>query len=99
MHPKADKSKKNILTEKNIFLINQLYIGGESGNFFDYFFGMYGEELVLNLIYLIKDIGKLIDNVKYFTSDNLSILEDYIICKYNMNKNNLEFNESEKTSL
>ena len=39
--------------------------------FLDYFFGLYEGELFLNLIYLNEDIGKLIDNVKYFTNDNL----------------------------
>ena len=86
--------------DKNVyFRINQDHIGGESGNFLDYFFGTHEDELVLNLIYLIKNIGKLIDNVKYFTDSNLKILKKYIIYKYELDKRGIQFIEDENSSL
>jgi len=90
-----DKDKKVV----NYFRINQDHTGGESGNFLDYFFGIYEDELVLNLIYLIKDIGKLIDNVKYFTNSSLKILKKYIIYKYELCKRGIQFIEDENSSL
>ena len=95
MEPKNGKNKNN----SNYFVINQRYLGGESGNFLDYFFGIYEDELILNLIYLTEDIGKLIDNVKYFTNENLNILKKYIIYKYIMSKNGIKFEERDNKSL
>ena len=77
MIPKTNKILK--IFEKNIFYINRKFEGGEGGNFFEYFFGLDEDgELILDLIYNIKYIGKLIDNVQYFTSENLEILKEYI---------------------
>jgi len=56
---------KNIIINSNdinTFKINQNNIGGESGNFLNIFFGFQDNQLILNLIYLIKNIGKLFDN-------------------------------------
>ena len=94
-------SKLNDINYNNLnyFKINQNYIGRESGNFLDYFFGFHEGELVLNLIYLIKDIGKLINNVKYFTNDNLKILKKYIIYKYELNERGIQFDEDKNSSL
>ena len=94
-------SKLNDINNNNLnyFKINQNYIGRESGNFLDYFFGFHEGELVLNLIYLIKDIGKLINNVKYFTNDNLKILKKYIIYKYELNERGIQFDEDKNSSL
>lgn len=91
--------KNEINKNKDYFIINQRYDGGESGNFLDYFFGTYEDELVLNLIYLTKDIGKLIDNVKYFTKENLDILRKYIIYKYTLSEKGIEYATKENTSL
>lgn len=94
-------SKLNDINNNNLnyFKINQNYIGRESGNFLDYFFGFHEGVLVLNLIYLIKDIGKLINNVKYFTNDNLKILKKYIIYKYELNERGIQFDEDKNSSL
>ena len=81
------------------FYINQKRFEGEGGNFFEYFFGFYDNEPIIDLIYQIQDVGKLIDNVKYFTSEKLDVLKNYIIYKYVLSRNNIEFNESENTSL
>ena len=91
-----DRQNKN---NPNYFIINQHYVGGESGNFLDYFFGMYEGELIINLIYLIEDIGKLIDNVKYFTKENLNILKKYIVYRYILSKKSIKFEGRENTSL
>ena len=91
-----DRQNKN---NSNYFIINQRYIGGESGNFLDYFFGMYEGELIINLIYLIEGIGKLIDNVKYFTKENLKILKKYIVYRYILSKKTIKFEGRENTSL
>ena len=83
-----DKDKKVV----NYFRINQDQI------FLDYFFGTYEDELILNLMYLIKDVGKLIDNVKYFTNSSLKILKKYIIYKYELDKRGIQFIEDENSS-
>ena len=93
------KSNDTNINNLNYFKMNRDYIGEERGNFLDYFFGFHEGELVLNLIYLIKDIGKLINNVKYFTNDNLKILRKYIIYKYELSEKGIEFNEDENSSL
>ena len=91
-----DRQNKN---NSNYFIINQRYVGGESGNFLDYFFGMYEGKLIINLIYLIEGIGKLIDNVKYFTKENLKILKKYIVYRYILSKKTIKFEGRENTSL
>ena len=94
------KNVNNIdYSNENNFYINQKRFEGESGNFFEYFFGFYDNELVIDLIYQIPDAGKLIDNVKYFTSEKLDVLRNYIIYKYVLSKNKIEFIERENTSL
>ena len=72
MIPKSEKNK-NYSNEDNFF-VQQGNYEGESGNFFEYFFGFYEDELVIYLIYSISDIGKLIDNVQYFISEKLDTL-------------------------
>ena len=81
------------------FVKFQYYIGRENDNFFDYFFGKFDDELILNLIYLTKDIGKLIDNVKYFINKNLKILKKYIIYKYILTQKGIKFEGKDNTSL
>ena len=83
----------------NYLMIDQLNEGGESDYFFDYFFGIYEDELILNLIYVTENIGKLIDNVKYFTSENLNILKKYIIYKHILSQKCIKFDGKENTSL
>jgi hypothetical protein len=98
MIPKTNKILK--IFEKNIFYINRKFEGGEGGNFFEYFFGLDEDgELILDLIYNIKYIGKLIDNVQYFTSENLEILKEYIIYKYKISEKNIEYIDKENTCL
>ena len=87
------------LSSEDYFKINQKENGGESGNFFEYFFGFFEDELILDLIYLIEDIGKLIDNVKYFTCESLEILKKYITYKYIMCKRNINFVEKENRGI
>ena len=74
-------------------------ISGESGNFFEYFFGIFRGELVIDLIYSCASIGKLIDNVQYFTSDNIDILRNYIIYKYIITKKGIPFNQQHNSLL
>ena len=97
MTNKHDKTIEN--KAKNYFKINQRYIGGESGNFLDYFFGIFNNQLIMDLIYEINYIGKLIDNAKYFTEPNLETLKKYIIFKYITSEKNIEFEEKEDTNL
>ena len=84
---------------EDYFKVNQLKNEGESGNFFEYFFGMHEGELVTDLFYTINDAGKLLDNVKYFTSDNIEILRKYIINKSIIAQKCIKFAEDEKRSL
>jgi len=73
---------------------------GESGNFIDYFFGFYNGELIFDyLFYSIKNIGKLIDNVSFFTSPDLKTISEYIITKYRIQSKNINFEEKSGTSL
>ncbi len=73
---------------------------GESGNFIDYFFGFYNGELIFDyLFYSIKNIGKLIDNVSYFTSPDLKTINEYIIKKYRIQSKNINFEEKTGASL
>ena len=98
MIPKLYKILK--IFEKNTFYINSEFEGGEGGNFFEYFFGLDEDgELILDLIYNIKYIGKLIDNVKYFTYENLETLKEYIIYKNMISEKNIEYNDKENTCL
>ena len=48
---------------------------------------------------MTKDIGKLIDNVKYFTNENLKILKKYIIYKYILTQKGIKFEGKDNTSL
>ena len=58
-------------------------LSGESGKFFEYFFGKYTNNvLVIDLIFKIDYIGNLLDNVKYFVKEDLQELQKYIINKY-----------------
>ena len=87
-------------SNENNFYINQKRFEVESGNFLlEYFFGFYDNEFVIDLIYQIPDVGKLIDNVKYFTSEKLDVLKNYIIYKYVLSRVNIEFIENENTIL
>lgn len=97
MVPRNSKKDKNNII--NYFMIDQRNEGGESGSFFDYFFGIYEDDLILNLIYVTEDIGKLIDNVKYFTSENLNILKKYIIYKHILSEKGIKFDGKGNTSL
>lgn len=69
------------------------YEKGESGKFFEYFFGIFDGQLILDYIYKIDDIGKLFDNVDYFVKENLSELQKYIINKYKIQHYKLTFKE------
>jgi len=72
---------------------------GESGKFFEYFFGLYSNELIIDLIYKVKYIGKLIDYVDYFVKENLNVIKDYIICKYQIKEKNIEYNDYNELTL
>ena len=78
---------------------------GESGKFFEYFFGKYDEnKLIIDLIYKIDYVGNLFDNVDYFVKENLNDLQKYLINKYLLNKSksityddtNLSFEDENK---
>ena len=66
---------------------------GESGKFFEYFFGLYYGELVIDLIYKVNYIGKLIDNVKYFAEKDLNIITQYITYKHLIYEKKIKYNE------
>jgi len=97
MIPKTEKNK-NYLNE-DYFFVEQRNYEGESGNFLEYFLGFYEDELVIDLLYSISDIGKLIDNVQYFTSEKLDVLKNYIINKYIISIKKIDFKEKDNTSL
>ena len=95
-------SKKKINQDslsQNNFYINKDYELEESGNFLEYFFGIYNGELVLDLIYNIPDIDYLMDNVKYFVSETLDIVKNYIICKYVLSEKKIKYEEKDKSTL
>ena len=97
MIPKTEINKKYL--NEDYFFVEQRNYEGESGNFLEYFFGFYEDELVFDLLYSISDIGKLIDNVQYFTSEKLDVLKNYIINKYIMSIKKIDFKEKDNTSL
>ena len=66
---------------------------GESGKFFEYFFGLHFGRLVIDLIYEANYIGKLIDNVQYFLKDDLSIIKKYITYKYLITEKKIKYDE------
>ena len=77
---------------------------GERGKFLEYFFGEYNKRLIIDLIFKIGYIGKLLDNVDYFVKENLEDLQKYIINKYKITNyasikyddNDLSFEEENK---
>lgn len=99
MFPKPLKNTNIDYSNDLNFFVEQDKYEGESGNFFEYFFGFYEDELILDLIYKIDNVGKLINNVIYFTSEKLDVLQKYIINKYILQKNKIEYFEKESTTL
>ena len=97
MIPKSEKNLYDI--NENYFFINKEKYVGEGGNFFEYFFGIYEDDMVIDLIHEISDVGKLIDNIKYFVSENLDVLRKYIICHYILQKNKIKYALNENNSL
>ena len=97
MIPRTDKNKK--YSDEDYFFVEQRNYEGENGNFLEYFFGFYEDELVIDLLYSISDIGKLIDNVQYFTSETLDVLKNYIINKYILSIKKIDFHEKDSTNL
>ena len=78
---------------------------GESGKFFEYFFGKcIDNTLIIDLIFQLDYIGNLLDNVDYFVKDNLNDLQRYIINKFKLKNyksityddNNISFEEENK---
>ena len=65
----------------------------ESSKFFEYFFGLYYGRLVIDLIYEVNYIGKLINNVQYFVGKELNIIKKYITFKHLIAQNKIEYNE------
>ena len=66
---------------------------GESGKFFEYFFGFFDGKLIIDLIYEIDNLSNLYDNVDYFVKENISELQSYIINKYKVFRYKLSFLE------
>ena len=83
----------------NFFRASKAYGKGESGKFFEYFFGLYFNELIIDLIYKVKYIGKLIDNVDYFLKENLNVIKEYIICKYQIKERNIKYDDYNNLTL
>ena len=79
---------KNEINTKNIEYFKSLNERktGESGKFFEYFFGKYENMLIIDLIFKIKYIGNLLDYVDYFVKENIDELKKYIINKYEIMK-------------
>ena len=72
-------------SDNNIKLFKSLNerLTGESGKFFEYFFGKYNDNVLnIDLIFQIEYIGNLLDNIDYFVKENLDELKQYIINKY-----------------
>ena len=72
---------------------------GESGKFFEYFFGVYEGRLVIDLLFEAKYIGKLIDNVDYFLQKDLNIIKKYIINKYLLVQKYIKYDDYNQESL
>ena len=64
---------------------------------FEYFFGFYHENLIIDLIFEVNYIGKLIDNVQYFLKKDLNIIKKYIILKYLITQNRIKYDEWNNT--
>ena len=87
-------------TDKNTEIFKSLNkkLKGESGKFFEYFFGKYENNLIIDLIFQINDIGNLLDNVDYFVKDDLKDLQKYIINKYKIAHNkNIKYDDKNLT--
>ena len=84
---------------ENYFSVSLECGRGESCKFFEYFFGFYFNEFIIDLIYKVKYIGKLIDNVDSFLKENLEEIKEYIICKYQVNEKNIEYNDYNELTL
>ena len=77
----------------NYFRASENATKGESGKFFEYFFGLYYGNLIIDLIFEVNYIGKLIDNVKYFLKEDLDIIRNYIILKHLITQKNIKYDE------
>ena len=94
--------EKNEVNIKNIEYFKSLNERktGESGKFFEYFFGKYENMLVIDLIFKINYVGNLLDNVDYFVKENIEELKKYIINKYVIMKyESVKYDEKSNLSL
>ena len=92
-YKKGDESPCNFYnTEMNLIKIVPINYPLYGDNFFEYFFGLYFNRLVIDLIYETTYIGKLIDNVDYFLKEKLDVIKKYIICKYEIKEKNIKYN-------
>ena len=88
------------LNDDNEYLRGSKSFGkGESGKFFEYFFGIYFNQLIIDLLYEVEYIGKLVDNVEYFLKDNLDTIKNYIICKYEIKAKNVKYDHFNNLTL
>ena len=72
---------------------------GENGNFFEYFFGKYNDVLIIDLIFKIDYIGNLIDYDEYFLKEDIELLQKYIVNKYKIIENKIDYKEPENPTL
>ena len=84
----SDIYKKDNVEYLKVLIKNS---SGESGKFFEYFFGIFDSKLIIDLIFDLDNLSKLYDNVDLFVMENLNELQSYIINKYKIIYYKLEF--------
>ena len=67
---------------------------GDYGHFLELGYNKHHNELILNILFRLKKIGKLLKNVELFTDDNAETLKEYIIYKTIAEEENIRFNFS-----
>ena len=73
---------------------------GDSGHYLETAFGKYKEEYVITYFDNIQNVGNLLKYPQYFVKKKLlPILQEYLVTKYTVEKNNICCDEDEQVSL
>ena len=89
----------NCINNQLILKCSQEFGKGESGKFFEYFFGLYEGKLIIDLIFEINDISKLYDSIDYYVKESLDDIKKYITMKYILRKKGINYTDSQEISL
>ena len=92
--------KNSKVNNNKVFLkASKEYGKGESGKFFEYFFGQYDGNLIIDLIFEINDVSKLYDSIDYYVKENLDDIKKYISMKYLLQKKKIIYEDKKGLSL